>query len=79
MSTEINIADLYIGSQECIDYHLSKIETDSYLQSMIKDIKKLPAVTVIDLGDCYSLSDGHHRLAVHLFLKLTTIKANIIR
>jgi hypothetical protein len=76
MIKEINITDLYYGYKECIEQHLENINTDPYLQQMVKDINKLPPVSVIDIG-FYSLSNGYHRLAVHLYLGLKTIKIEV--
>ena len=75
---EINISDIYVGYKECLNDHLENIHSNPYLKQMCKDIDKLPPITVIDIG-FLSLSNGYHRLAVHLSLGLTKIKAEVIK
>jgi hypothetical protein len=74
----INISEIYVGYEECLNDHLKNIHSDPYLKQMCKDITKLPPIKVIDIG-FLSLSNGYHRLAVHIFLGLTTIKAEVIK
>ena len=76
MIKTINIDDLYIGTPEHI-YNNEEIETDLYLIKMKNNLKKLPPIEVIDLGDAYSLTDGYHRVSIYKYLNLKQIKAEV--
>ena len=72
----INIDDLFIGIPEHI-YNKKAIETDPYLISMKQNLKSLPPIKVIDLGDIYSLSNGYHRVSIYKYLNIKKIKAEV--
>ena len=76
MIKSINVDDLYIGTPEAI-FSKEAIETNPYLISMKQNLKSLPPIKVIDLGDIYSLSDGYHRISIYKYLDLKKIKAVI--
>ncbi len=76
MIKTINIDDLYIGTPEHI-YNKESIETNLYLIKMKDDLKNLPPIEVIDLGDVYSLSNGYHRVSIYKYLGLKKIKAEV--
>lgn len=40
--------------------------------------KNMPAIDVIQVGDCYYIRDGHHRVSVARFLGQAFIDANVI-
>ena len=76
MIKTINIDDLFIGTPEHI-YNKEAIETDPYLINMKQNLKDLPPIKVIDLGDIYSLSNGYHRVSIYMYLGLKKIKAEV--
>ena len=76
MIKTINVSDLYIGTPESI-YNKESIETDLYLIEMKKNVKNLPPIEVIDLGDIYSLTNGYHRVSIYKYLGLKKIKAEV--
>jgi len=76
MIKSINVDDLHIGTPESI-FNKEAIETDPYLISMKQNLKDLPPINVIDLGDIYSLSDGYHRISIYKYLGITKIKAEV--
>ena len=76
MIETISINDLYIGVPEHI-YDKEAIETNPYLIKMKENVKMLPPIEVIDLGDVLSLSNGYHRVSIYKYLGLKKIKAEV--
>ena len=72
----INISDLFIGTPNAL-FSKVAIEKDPYLVSMRKNLKNLPPIEVIDLGNVYSLTNGYHRGSIYMYLGLKKIKAEV--
>lgn len=78
MTEIIKISDLYIGYPEHINNILKTIDSEPYMIKMAENIKNLPPIEVINLcNGIYSLSDGHHRVALYKYNRLTKIEAEV--
>ena len=70
-----NIYIPYLSHILSSDYILN----NEYMFIMLKDVKKLPPISVIKLSDSeYSLSDGYHRLSIFKHLNYKKIICEIL-